>query len=370
MKKMDGHNTFVGIYVEDMYKPVERKVKKLTKYIDDQFKLYNIRGFNIERKEENLFIYMKNLAYKKYRKDHLIEIFRKYNKNILGKNELNKIKRTRSHKIPYHKMNYYTLIYRNLNNFKYRPYLFPLTKEMLSNKIFLNLTDRNIRKKYKKKPIFTNPHLELRRKNLIKVNEQLKEKEKIKFFQKIKVLHKAKSNPILNKDLSYKNNLIDSLNNQRMRFQGKLINMRNEKNLFNHLDNNISNCGENTTNYKSFSLKSMEMKRGKKLILPKIVKECESTIDSLKKIKNNLKFIKYKNKENKSNEEININNILKLNLQQLHKLFFINNKNKKILKKFKKKGNISKDDQSKHMNININMVIGSDSNRNNKKVNN
>ena len=183
-------------------------------------------------------------------------------------------------------------------------------------------------------------------------------------------MHKAKSNPILNKDLSYKNNLIDSLNNQRMRFQGKLINMRNEKNLFNHLDNNISNCGENTTNYKSFSLKSMEMKRGKKLILPKIVKECESTIDSLKKIKNNLKFIKYKNKENKSNEEININNILKLNLQQLHKLFFINNKNKKILKKFKKKGNISKDDQSKHMNININMVIGSDSNRNNKKVNN
>ena len=151
---MDGHNTFVGIYVEDMYKPVERKVKKLTKYIDDQFKLYNIRGFNIERKEENLFIYMKNLAYKKYRKDHLIEIFRKYNKNILGKNELNKIKRTRSHKIPYHKMNYYTLIYRNLNNFKYRPYLFPLTKEMLSNKIFLNLTDRNIRKKFKKKPIF------------------------------------------------------------------------------------------------------------------------------------------------------------------------------------------------------------------------
>ena len=127
--------------MEDMYLPVVNKVQKLTKNIDKQFKDYNIRGFRIERKKENLFSYMKNLAYKKFRKEHLVEIFRKNNINIFGKNELNKIRRTRSHKLPYHKKTYHTIIYRNLFNYKYRPYLFQLTKEDMSNKKFLNLTD-------------------------------------------------------------------------------------------------------------------------------------------------------------------------------------------------------------------------------------
>jgi len=367
---MDGLNTFIRLYMKDMYSPVEQKVKKLTKNIVEQFKLYNIRGFNIERKKENFYIYMKNLAFKNYRKEHLIQIFRKYHKNILEKKEINKIKRTRSHKIPYHKMTYHTIIYRNLYNYKYRPYLLPLTKDDNSDKIFLNLTDNKMKRKFKKRHVFVNPHLELRRKNLIKVNEQLKEKEKLKIFKKIKILQKAKSNPSLINNVNYKNNLIQSWNNQRTRIPGKLHNMRNEKNIFNYMNNNnISNCGESTTNYKSLILKSSEKKKGKQLILPKIARECVSTINSLNKIKNRLKFFKEGSKENKVKEEININNIHNLNLHQLYKLFFINNnKNKNLFKMFKKKENISKDNQSRHSNLRI--IIGSDSNRNNKEANN
>ena len=123
---------------------------------------------------------------------------------------------------------------------------------------------------------------------------------------------------------------------------------------------------QNNTNQPS---KSSEKKKGKQLILPKIARECVSTINSLNKIKNRLKFFKEGSKENKVKEEININNIHNLNLHQLYKLFFINNnKNKNLFKMFKKKENISKDNQSRHRNLRI--IIGSDSNRNYKEANN
>ena len=154
---MDGRNTFIEMDMEDMYLPVVNKVQKLTKYIDKQFKEYDIRGFTIERKKENLFLSMKNMAYKKYRKKHLFKVFRKNNINIFRKYELNKIRRTRSHRIPYHKKTYHTIIYRNLYNYNFRPYLMPLTKEDTSSNIFLNLTDIKKRRRKIKKRVFFNP---------------------------------------------------------------------------------------------------------------------------------------------------------------------------------------------------------------------
>ena len=331
---MDGRSTFIEMYMEDMYLPVVNKVQKLTKNIDKQFKDYNIRGFRIERKKENLFSYMKNLAYKKFRKKHLVEIFRKNNIDIFGKNELNKIKRTRSHRLPYHKKTYHKIIYRNLYNYRYRPYLFPLTKEDISNRKFLNLTDYKKRKKKVKKRVFINPYLEKKIKTLTKINEKLKEKENSKIIHKINLLPKTNSNPSFNNNLSYNKYIINNWNNQRSRFQGKIPKLRNEKTIFNNLNNNSSNFEETTTNYKSLLIKSKEIKKGKNLILPKIKEECVSTIKNLNKINNRLRVFKLGNKEKTTKEEISENNLLNLNLPQLYNLFFIKKKNKvKTLKK-------------------------------------
>ena len=361
---MDGRNTFIEMYMEDMYLPVVNKVQNLTKKIDKQFKDYNIRGFRIERKKENLYSYMKNLAYKKFRKNHLIEIFWKNNINIFGKNELNKIRRTRSHKLPYHKKTYHTIIYRNLYNYKYRPYLFQLTKEDLSNKKFLNLTDYKKRKKRIKKRVFINPHLEMKIKTLTKINEKLKEKENSKIIQKIKVIQKTKSNPSLNNNFSYNKYLLNNWNNQRSRFQGKIPKLKDENTISNNLikNNNSSNFEETTTNYKSILIKSKEIKKGKNLILPKIKEECVSTIKNLNKINNRLRVFKQGNKEKTIKEEINDNNLLNLNLPQLFKLFFIKKKNK--VKTFKKKEAINSKEQSK----NNNSVTSEKNNISNNKI--
>ena len=334
--------------MEDMYLPVVNKVQKLTKNIDKQFKDYNIRGFRIERKKENLFSYMKNLAYKKFRKEHLVEIFRKNNINIFGKNELNKIKRTRSHRIPYHKKTYHTIIYRNLYNYQYHPYLFPLTKEDISNQKFLNLTDYKKRKKKIKKQVFINPYLEMKIKTLTKINEKLKEKENSKIIHKINLLQKTNSNPSLNNNLSYNKYLLNNWNNQRSRFQDKIPKLRNEQRLFNNLNNNSSNFEETTTNYKSLLINSKEIKKGKNLILPKIKEDCVSALKNLNKINNRLRVFKLGNKEKITKEEISDNNLLNLNLPQLYNLFFIKKKNK--VKILKKKESMKSKEQSKNNN--------------------
>ena len=125
---------------------------KLTKNINKQFKDYNIRGFTIEYEKQNIFENMKKLAYKKFRKSHLVIIFRKYYINIFTQNELTRIKRTRSHKNPHHAKTYHKIIYRNFLNFQYRPYVMPLTKEDKEPFENLNITDiKKKRNKTKKK---------------------------------------------------------------------------------------------------------------------------------------------------------------------------------------------------------------------------
>lgn len=344
---MDGKNTFIEMEMEDMYCPVVEKVKKLTKKIDKQFKDYNIRGFTIERKKENIYYYMKNLAFKKFRKKHLIQIYKKNYIDIFSKKELNKITRPKSHRNPYHKKTYLTIIYRNLYNYKYRPYLMPLTNEDKSNKLFLNLTDIKKKRKKIKRKIIINYHLEMKLKNLTKINERLKEKQKTKIIEKIKLLPKRNSNPSLKYNLSCNQYLINNWNNQRKRIQGKIPKLRSEKTMFYNMNSYSSKHEESTTNYRSILEKS-EMKKGKRLILPKIKEELVTTIKNLNQINNKIRSLKTNNKENKPKEEINDNNLLNLNLQQLYKLFYLKQKKKnQKLKKIK----INTKEQSKNKDL-------------------
>ena len=351
---MEGVKTFIGMEMQDMYFPAVKKVQILTQKIDKQFKEYNIRGFTIERKKENLFTNMKNLAFKKFRKKHIIQILRKNYINIFDKNELNKIRRTRSHRLPYHKKTYHTIIYRNLFNYKYRPYLLPLTKEDKSNKNFLNLTDIKKRRKKTKKRIFINPHLEMKIKNLTKINEKLKEKKRVNVLEKVDINKNRNSNPSISNNLSYNQYLINNYNNQRKRILLKIPKLRSEKTIFNNMNSYSSNNEESTTNHKSLSLKSINMKKNKNLILPKIKNECVSTIKNLNQINKKLRVFKGGDKENKVKEEINDNNLLKLNLQQLYKLFYIKNKNKnkKQFRKLKRES-VNEKELSKNNNLTV-----------------
>ena len=96
---LDGTDTFIKIEMEDMYYPIMKKVNYLTKNMNKQFKDNNIRGFTIEKTKKNLYSYMKYLAFKKYRKNHLVKIIRKNNIEIFGENELKKLRRAKSHKL-------------------------------------------------------------------------------------------------------------------------------------------------------------------------------------------------------------------------------------------------------------------------------
>ena len=161
-KKMKNFHTFELIQMEDMYNSVLKKVEKLTKNINKQFKDYNIRGFTIEYEKQNIFENMKKLAYKKFRKSHLVIIFRKYYINIFTQNELTRIKRTRSHKNPHHAKTYHKIIYRNFLNFQYRPYVMPLTKEDKEPFENLNITDIKKKRNKTKKKIYVDPYLNIK----------------------------------------------------------------------------------------------------------------------------------------------------------------------------------------------------------------
>ena len=91
---------------------------------------------------------------------------------------------------------------------------------------------------------------------------------------------------------------------------------------------------EESTTFKNNLISSINIKKGHKIILPKINKECLTTIKNLNQINKNLIKFKGINKQNEKNDEnkINDNNLLNLNLQQLYKLFYIKNKQRNKLK--------------------------------------
>ena len=256
-----------------------------------------------------------------------------------------------------HQKIYHILIYRNFLNFKYSPYVMPLTKEDKSHKMFYNLTDINKKRKKIKKQIYINPYLEMKIKTLTKINDRLKERDRVKSLNKIIYTRKSQSNQSINNEKFYKFNklLVNNWNNQRKRLEGKIPKLISEKTkLTSASDINISSQ-ENTKKYHSFLFQSIDIKKQKKIILPKLGEKCLETIRNLNQIKNKIKIYKAGNKERKINDEdiINDDNLLNLNLPQLYKLFYLKNKKKNKLKSIKKKQNININQQDKTNNLTV-----------------
>ncbi len=330
---MDGSETFKNIKMKDMHYPILEKVNKIEKNMNKQFKAHKIRGFSIEKKKNNLFLYMKKLAYKKYQKQHYIKIIKKNNINIFSENELNKIRRTKSHKLPYHQRIYHMLIYRNYGNYKYKPYLFPLNNEEKDEQNLLSYSERRMIRR-KRPRIFVNHELESKIRNLRKIKERLQLKPTN--IKKIKIVTKSQSS-LNNPDLSNFTKLLEkNWNYQRKRLQGKNSKNFGEKININSTDNltSMNSIYEESTTFKNNLISSINIKKGHKIILPKINKECLTTIKNLNQINKNLIKFKGINKQNEKNDEnkINDNNLLNLNLQQLYKLFYIKNKQRNKLK--------------------------------------
>jgi hypothetical protein len=351
-KKMDGKTTFTQFRVDNLNQPLLYKLNKLKRNLNKNFKYYDIRKIDVDYdKHKNFFKYMKELAYLKYRKNHLVKIFKKYYFNKFTQKDFNNLKRNKSHNNPYHIKTYQRLIYRNLYNYQYKPYVLPLNKEDKINK--LNLTDTILKKKKTKKKIFSNPYLDRKIKYLTKVNQRLlnknlkNEENKNKNIESFKLI---KSNSV---SLLY-NNKFNLNKNYLMDFKKLEIlpNIKNYKINYSSIDNNKSYNDENRT-----IMKSLNVNKSRILLLPKIQNDCLSTINTSKKLEKDLKIFKYGKKETPKKEEENIdeNNLLNLSPRKIFKLFFGRNKTKpkKVFKIKKSKINNS---SSKNINKGKNII--------------
>ena len=340
---MDGKTTFTQFRVDNLNQPLIYKLNKLKRNLNKNFKFYDIRKIDVDYdKHKNLFKYMKELAYLKYRKNHLVKLFKQYYFNKFTQKDLNNLKRRKSHNNPYHIKTYQRLIYRNFYNYQYKPYVLPLNKEDIINK--LNSTNTLLKKKKTKKKIFSNPYLDKKIKYLTKVNQRLINKnlkneqninKNIESFKLIKsnsvsLLHNNKFN--LNK-----NNL------SNFKKINILPNIRTYKINYSSVDNNLYDKNNNDEN--STITKSLNVNKSRILLLPKIQDDCLSTINSSKKLEKDLKIFKYGKKETPKKEDENIdqNNLLNLPPRKLFKLFFGINKTKqkKVIKVKKPKINNS-----------------------------
>ena len=311
---MNGKTTFTQFKVDNLNQPLLYKLNKLKRNLNKNFKYYDIRKIDVDYdKHKNLFKYMKELAYLKYRRKHLVKIFRKNYFNIYYiQKELNDLKRRKSHKNPYHVKTYTRLIYRNLYNYQFKPYLLPLKKEDKINR--LNLTDINIRKRKTKKKLFYNPYLDRKIKYLNKINQRLMNqnlKNDKNYYKKIE------------SNLT-KSNSVSVLNNKNARNYKKFDALpKIRKDNFNSIDNTLY---EKNNEYDRTIVKSLNANLSKKrlLLLPKIKDDCLSTIDSSKKLEKDLIVFKYGKKETPKKKEENIDesNLLNIPPRKLFKLFF------------------------------------------------
>ena len=342
---MDGKTTFTKFEVEALDQPLLFKLNKLKRNINKNFKYYDIRKVDIDYdKHKNFYKYMKELAYLKYRKIHLIKIIRRKYFNIFTKKDLYDLKRRYSHYNPYHKKSYHTLIYRNLYNYQYKPYVLPLENEDKIDR--LNITDIKIGRKKVKKRLFINPYLDEKIKSislqkgiknfynfrygfyLTKVNQRLVNRnlknEKLKYNKidpnNIRQIKKSNSLSINNNNFNRNNSI---RNNKQLEKFPKII---NEKITSNSVDNNIYN-ENNSSNYNIQIIKALNLNKTRMTFLPKIKDDIISTITNSKKLEKDLILFKYKKKDilkiKENKYEINKNNnLLNVSPRKLYKLFF------------------------------------------------
>ena len=286
---MNGKSTFTLMEVDELNQPQLFKLNKIKRTINKNFELYDVRKNDIDYEQhKNLYKYMKQLAYIKYRRRNLIKIIDNYNKKSIKKEELEKIKKRNSHHLPYHKKIYHALIYRNLYNYKFKPYALPLNKEDKINE--LNLTNAKIKLiKKEKKNIIINPYLDIKYKLLLKVYQKLIDKNK----------NPEKLEP---KGNFLRNNNMYNLKKMHNSVSVSELNLNsNKKNLKKSYILPIINKNHNSSKIINNKNKSLKLNNNKNksfnLILPKIRKDCLSTIKSLNKIECDLKIFKYVKKE-------------------------------------------------------------------------
>ncbi len=336
---MNGKTTFTKFQVDNLNQPLLYKLSKLKRNLNRNFKYYDIRKIDVDYdKHKNFFKYMKELAYLKYRRSHLVKIFSKNYFDIFTQKELNKIKRRKSHKNPYHKKTYHRLIYRNLYNYQYKPYVLPLQKEDKINK--LNLTDTLNKKRKTKKKAFVNPYLDKKIKYLTKVNQRLMNQN----------LKNYKNNSKKIESNLFKSNSMPMINNRNIKNLKKnesLPKITQKKLNFKSLDNDNNLYEKNEENKTIIKPLKINVNKKRILILPKIKDDCLSTIDYSKKIERDLRIFKYGKKETckkeKEEENIDESNLLNVPPRKLYKLFFgIKKQPKKIdITKKKKDKSIS-----------------------------
>jgi len=324
---MDGKTTFTKFEVEDLKQPLLFKLNKLKRNINKNFKYYDIRKVDIDYdKHKNFYKYMKELAYLKYRKIHLIKIIKRKYFDIFTDKDKYDLKRRYSHSNPYHKKSYHTLIYRNLYNYQYKPYVLPLENKDKIDR--LNITDIQMGRKKNKKRVFINPYLDDKIKYLTKVNQRLVNRklknEKIKYNNiepnNIRQIKKSNSFLINNNNFNQSNSI---RNNKQLE---KFPKIYNEKITSNSTDININN-ENNSIIYNNPIIKSLSLNKTRMIFLPKIKDDIISTITHSKKLEKDLIIFKYKKKEilkkNENKYEINKNNnLLNVSPRKLYKLFF------------------------------------------------
>ena len=85
---MNGKSTFTLMEIDELNQPQLYKLNNLKRTINKNFELYDVRKIDIDYEQhKNLYKYMKQLAYFKYRRKNLIKIIDSYNKNTIKKEE-------------------------------------------------------------------------------------------------------------------------------------------------------------------------------------------------------------------------------------------------------------------------------------------
>jgi hypothetical protein len=343
-------DTFTKYQVDDLNQPLTNRLNKIKKNLNKNFKYYDVRKIDLDYdKHKNLYKYMKELAYLKYKRLHLVKILKKNEIDIFTQKELNEKRRRFSHLNPYHEKTYQILIYRNIFNFRYRPYALPLANEDTINK--LNLTDTNIRRRKFKQKTFINPYLDQKIKYLSKISQKIENRN-------INLKHLKKSNST---SILLQNNITKKkpYGNEIYKRQLPKINYYNSnysaKNDFFDTISNDNNIDDNNKRMK-YNVKKCRM-----LILPKIQENITSTIKNSEKLERDLNIFKYRKiditkKEEKKNEN-NTNILLNISPRKLYKLFFGMNKSKpkKTIKLRNKNKDISNQINIKNENKNKNI---------------
>ena len=73
---MNGKNTFTQLQIDNLNQPLLNKLTKIRRNLNMNFKYYDIRKIDVDYdKHKNFYKYMKELAYLKYRKKHIVKIY-------------------------------------------------------------------------------------------------------------------------------------------------------------------------------------------------------------------------------------------------------------------------------------------------------